>query len=75
MTIHYSPLEEGGGESNEEIFKEKLEKLDELYEEGKDCLHAIYNPDPRHARLYEILREMRDLCVVQMQNIHWKNDN
>lgn len=62
-------------DSNNEILKEKLKLLGDLYEEGKDCLSQIYSSDPAHARLYEILREMRDLSVVQIQNIHWKNEN
>lgn len=60
---------------NQNDFDAKLDKLGELYEEGKDCLHQIYQPGTHHSRLYEILREMRDLAALQMQTIHWKSDN
>jgi len=60
---------------NTSEFEQRLEKLSNLYEEGKDCLHAIYNPDPRHARLYEILRELKDMAATQLQTIHWQQPN
>lgn len=59
-------------------FDESLNKLGNLYEEGKICLHKIGPPDLNNEdywRLFEILRELRDIAAVQMQNIHWKNEN
>lgn len=70
--------------SNKEDFQKLLLDLGKLYEEGKDCLHSIYgavNVSPfsedkeRHARLYDILREMRDIAAAQMQKIHWIPEN
>ncbi len=70
--------------SNEAEFKERLKQLGDLYEEGKDCLHSMFGavnmspfPDDKdkHARLYDILREMRDIAAVQMQKIHWVPEN
>jgi len=60
---------------NKDEFHSQLDKLGELYEEGKDCLAHIYNPDPHHARLYEILRDMRDMAAVQLQEKHWVAPN
>lgn len=61
--------------SNQEEFNKKLELLGALYEEGKTCLNKIYQDDPAHTRLYEILREMRDLTALNMQSIHWIENN
>lgn len=60
---------------NQNDFEGKLDRLGDLYEEGKDCLSQIFSPAKEHARLYEILREMRDMAAGQMQTIHWKSDN
>lgn len=69
--------------SNEQEFEENLKKLGDLYEEGKDCLTAltaaVYNHpmgnSAKHNRLYDILREMRDIAATQMQKIHWIPEN
>ena len=65
--------------SNEQEFHDNLKKLGDLYEEGKDCLAMTYpvitSAIKYHDRLYAILKEMRDLCAVQMQHKHWINEN
>lgn len=61
--------------SDQEGFEAKLDQLGDLYEEGKDCLALLYSPDPKHARLYEILREMRDIAAVSMKAVHTIDEN
>lgn len=67
--------------SNEQEFEDNLNKLGSLYEEGKDCLNQLFSQwklikeREAHARLYDILKEMRDLAAVQMQHKHWINEN
>lgn len=66
--------------SNEEQFNASIYKLGQLYEEGKDCLHSIMTIDDEdsiksHHRFFSIIQEMRDLCAVQLQRIHWVNEN
>lgn len=68
---------------NEKEFDESLKKLGDLYEEGKDCLNSL--PIARglimddekdyEARLFEILREMRDLSAITMKKLHWQPEN
>jgi predicted RNA methylase len=65
--------------SNEQELEQNLRKLGELYEEGKDRLNDIseicncsmaFNTDSEaHARLYEILKEIRDLAAAQIQKL------
>lgn len=55
--------------------KTKLEQLSDLYEEGKDCLHQLSileDEKDSYWRLFDILKEMRDLAAPVLSN---KNDN
>lgn len=66
--------------ANEKEFDESLNKLGDLYEEGKDCLHRLTILDDNEGsknyyRLFDILREMRDLSAINMKKVHFKNDN
>jgi hypothetical protein len=70
--------------ANEKEFDESLQKLGELYEEGKQHLYHLQNgsqimtqseEDEHFDRLYSIIREMRDLGAVTMQKLHWKIEN
>lgn len=67
--------------SNNEEFEQNLKKLGDLYEEGKDKLLLILPKTPTNDewealyRLYDILKEMRDLAAVQMQHKHFLNEN
>lgn len=67
--------------SNNEEFEQNLKKLGDLYEEGKDKLLLILPMTPTNDewealyRLYDILKEMRDLAAVQMQHKHFLNEN
>lgn len=67
--------------SNEQEFEDNLNKLGELYEEGKTLATALL-PAPASKkdmdnwdRLRAVLQEMRDLAAVQMQHKHWINEN
>lgn len=49
---------------------DKLKELGDLYEEGKDCLNSLgilENDRNEWSRVYEILREMRDLAAVAIR--------
>lgn len=67
--------------SNEEEFNEKLNKLSDLYERGKDLTTKILpiQPDQEQWAAYHelrgILQEMVTLSAVQMQHKHWINEN
>ncbi len=62
-------------------FKEALQKLGELYEEGKDCLNYIdkYNlpvdEQEKYDRMFGILQEMRDLSAITMKKLHNQSEN
>jgi hypothetical protein len=63
---------------NEKEFDDSLTELGNLYEEGKDCLHSLSileDEKKDYWRLFEILKEMRDLSAINMQKLHIKNDN
>lgn len=49
----------------EQQFNEKLDRIGELYEEGKDIL--AYSIVPYNSNLYEILRELRDIAAVNLK--------
>ena len=61
----------------EKEFDEALKLLGNLYEEGKDCLNNLecQQEQKEFSRLFEILREMRDLSAVTMQKLHFTNPN
>ena len=67
--------------SNEQEFKENLEKLSNLYERGKDLTVNLLPPNAtkeQWAAFHElrgILQEMVSLSAVQMQHKHWINKN
>jgi hypothetical protein len=65
--------------TNEKKFDETLKRIGDLYEEGKDCLAACRPPfDERaapHSRLYDILRELRDIAAVSLKANHEIKDN
>jgi len=67
--------------SNEQEFKDNLEKLSNLYERGKDLtvnllpLNATKAQWAAFHELRGILQEMVSLSAVQMQHKHWINTN
>ena len=64
--------------ADEKEFDASLKTLGDLYEEGKDCLHSLsILEDEKDSfwRLFEILKEMRDLSAVNMQKLHFKIEN
>lgn len=63
---------------NEKEFEQSLKMLGDLYEEGKDCLNSlsILEDEREHYhRLFDILKEMRDLAGTTMQKLHWRHEN
>lgn len=61
--------------ANEKEFEKKLKLLDDLYEEGKDCLNHVSVPfgdcnQKKLLRAFEILFEMRNIAATQMKAIH-----
>lgn len=65
---------------NEAEFDSDLKQLGDLYEEGKDCVNYFYadlsiESQEKASRLFEILRQMRDIAAVQMKVKHITNDN
>lgn len=57
---------------------DRLKELGDLYEEGKDCLNSLGILEEDRAewsRVYEILREMRDISAVQLKANHEIKDN
>lgn len=64
---------------NEKQFDNNLDKIGSLYEEGKDCLSSLIISHPEdinnRTRLYEILREMRDIAAVSLKANHEVKDN
>jgi hypothetical protein len=65
--------------ANEKEFDDSLKQLSSLYEEGKDCLYSLpllqREKDKQFYRLFDILKEMRDLAAINMQKLHFNNDN
>jgi len=66
--------------ANEKEFDGSLNKLGDLYEEGKGCVNWFINSlgaddHDKAMRLYDILKEMRDLSAVNMKKLHFKTDN
>lgn len=54
-----------------EQFNKKIDELSELYEQGKDCLNSVdilHEDRTQWSRLYEIIREMRDIAAVSLQS-------
>lgn len=64
---------------NEQEFDEQLEKLDGLYEGIKDCLHILTPTDMKdlltQQSAYNKLKQLRDMCAVQLQRMHWVDQN
>jgi hypothetical protein len=64
-------------------FDEALEKISKLYEEGKDHLNNMaicmtYAPEDECAskdRLYEIIREMRDISALAYRKLNTNSEN
>lgn len=68
--------------ANNKEFNERIEKVGKLYEEGKECLFTIepvYEPtqSEKHAysRLFEILKQLRDIACTQIQDTHKLHEN
>jgi hypothetical protein len=64
--------------ANEKEFDDSLKQLGDLYEEGKTCLHLLIirkEEQGYYYRLFDILKEMRDLSAVNMQKLHFKIEN
>lgn len=64
---------------NEQNFDERLKRIGDLYENGKDELNGmmIHYPADISARerLFQILREMRDIAAVSLKANHEVKDN
>lgn len=66
---------------NDKEFGDKLKVLGDLYEEGKDCLNDFSTDfespglPPTYFRLFEILKEMRDIAALQMKSFHTTEEN
>ncbi len=63
---------------NEKEFDESLKTLGDLYEEGKGCLHQLSileDEKESYWRLFDILKEMRDLSAVNMKKLHTTVEN
>jgi hypothetical protein len=66
--------------AQEQEFDDKLKRIGDLYEEGKDCLANIMPMTDRdevrhHSRVYEILRELRDIAAINLKSNHEIKDN
>jgi hypothetical protein len=67
----------------EKEFDEALEKIGSLYEEGKDCLNnmavcmveAPQDEIESKDRLFEILRELRDISALAYKKLNTSNSN
>ena len=60
---------------NQLVFDHKLNRMGELYEEGKDLLFHLQIEDPAHRRMFDVLKEMRDLACVAMQDAYMPDVN
>jgi hypothetical protein len=59
--------------SNEKTFDVRLKEIGDLYEEGKDCLNGLSILEEERtewSRLFEIIREMRDIAAVNLKANH-----
>jgi hypothetical protein len=59
--------------SNEKTFDARLKEIGDLYEEGKDCLNGLSILEEERtewSRLFEIIREMRDIAAVNLKANH-----
>lgn len=67
--------------SNESAFDENLNKISELYENGKKALHNWEYKLPGESerqyadQLYAILREMRDIACLNLKRTHAIGEN
>jgi hypothetical protein len=64
--------------TNEKEFDEGLKNIGSLYEEGKDCLHCLSILEEEredYDRVFEILREFRDIAAMQLKAAHKITDN
>lgn len=62
-----------GMKADQNEFAVKLNTLSDLYEEGKDCLHSLSILDSErndYDRLFDILKEVRDLSAVSMKQLY-----
>ena len=76
MKVRY-PKEVQGVYSNTFLkFNERLKRIGELYEEGKDCLFEIPTGQlhgkemKAYSRLFDILVELRDIAAVSLKANH-----
>jgi hypothetical protein len=59
--------------SNEKTFDARLKEIGDLYEEGKDCLNGLSILEEERtewSRLFEIIRELRDIAAVNLKANH-----
>ena len=61
-------------------FDEALKQLGNLYEEGKSCVHYFYpdlsvESEHKASRLFDVLREMRDLAAITMKKLYQSNEH
>lgn len=64
--------------ANEKNFDERLKEIGDLYEEGKDCLNSLGILEEDRAdwsRLFDIIREMRDIAAISLKANHEVKDN
>jgi hypothetical protein len=59
--------------SSEKTFDARLKEIGDLYEEGKDCLNGLSILEEERtewSRLFEIIRELRDIAAVNLKANH-----
>lgn len=67
--------------ANEKNFDQQIQRIGNLYEEGKDCLSNLDVDlgNPEHAppfwRLREILAELRDIAATNLKAGHQLKNN
>jgi hypothetical protein len=59
--------------AQEKQFDDQLKRIGDLYEEGKDCLHSLSILEEErddYSRVFEIVRELRDIAAVSLKANH-----
>jgi hypothetical protein len=63
---------------NEEDFQTRLYEIGKLYEDGKDCLNSLSILEDEWAeynKLFEIIRELRDIASVAVKQAYQLKEN
>lgn len=64
--------------AQETEFDRQLKRIGDLYEEGKDCLNSLQileDDRTEWSRVYEIIRELRDIAAVSLKGHHEIKEN